>query len=45
MPEIKSITDSRKFVAFTHSFSDPWAGESADDAQDVSLTFLFWKNV
>ena len=43
MPEIKSITDSRKFVAFTHSFSDPWAGESADDAQDVSLTFHFAK--
>ena len=36
-------TDSRKFVAFTHSFDDPWAGESADDAAGVSLSFRFAK--
>lgn len=35
--------DNRKFVAFTHSFDDPWAGESADEAQGVSLTFRFAK--
>lgn len=35
--------DNRKFVAFTHSFDDPWSGESADEAQSVSLTFRFAK--
>ncbi len=35
--------DNRKFVAFTHTFEDPWAGESADEAQSVSLTFRFAK--
>lgn len=35
--------DSRKFVPFTHSFEDPWAGDSADDAQSVTLTFRFAK--
>ncbi len=36
-------TDSRKFVAFSHTFSDPWAGENAEDAQDVTLSFRFAK--
>lgn len=35
--------DNRKFVAFTHTFEDPWAGESADEAQSVSLKFRFAK--
>lgn len=35
--------DNRKFVAFTHTFEDPWAGESADEAQGVSLMFRFAK--
>ncbi|WP_165064451.1 hypothetical protein [Desulfovibrio sp. ZJ200] len=34
---------SRKYVPFTHSFEDPWAGESADEGQTVSLTFRFAK--
>ena len=42
-----SQTDSRKFVAFSYTFSDPWAGENADgsleDAQDVTLSFRFAK--
>lgn len=37
------IDSGKKYVAFTHCFSDPWAGESADDARDVSLTFRFAK--
>lgn len=43
MPETKQLTDNRKFVAFTHTFSDPWAGDSADNPADVSLTFRFAK--
>lgn len=35
--------DNRKFVPFTHSFEDPWGGESAEDAQSVTLTFRFAK--
>lgn len=42
-----SQTDSRKFVAFSYTFSDPWAGETAtgslEDAQDVTLSFRFAK--
>ena len=42
-----SQTDPRKFVAFSYTFSDPWAGEKADgsleDAQDVTLSFRFAK--
>ena len=38
-----SQTDSRKFAAFSYSFSDPWAGETAEDAQDVTLSFRFAK--
>lgn len=37
------MEDTRKFVPFTHSFEDPWAGESADEAQSVTLTFRFAK--
>ncbi len=38
-----SQPENRKYVSFSHTFSDPWAGESADDAQDVTLTFRFAK--
>lgn len=42
-----SQPEDRRFVTFTHTFSDPWAGESAtgtlEDAQDVSLSFRFAK--
>ena len=44
MPEeTMNGTDSRKFVKFSHTFADPWAGESADDAKDVTLTYRFAK--
>lgn len=43
MPDNNELTSNRRYVAFTHTFSDPWAGDSADDAQDVSLTFHFAK--
>lgn len=33
----------KKYVSFTHSFDDPWAGDSADNPQSVSLTFRFAK--
>ena len=35
--------DDRKYVKFTHSFDDPWAGEDAEDAKNVSVTFRFAK--
>ena len=38
-----SQTEDRRFVTFTHTFSDPWAGESTEDAQEVSLSFRFAK--
>lgn len=38
-----SQADSRKFVSFSHTFSDPWSGDSADDARDVTLSFRFAK--
>lgn len=38
-----SQAEERKYVAFTHSFADPWSGDSAEDAQDVTLTFHFAK--
>lgn len=38
-----SQVDSRKYVSFSHTFSDPWSGENAEDAQDVTLTFRFAK--
>lgn len=37
------MSDERKYVKFTHSFDDPWAGEDADDAKNVSVTFRFAK--
>lgn len=43
MSDTKSITDNRKYVAFTHTFSDPWSADNAEDAQDVSFTFHFAK--
>lgn len=43
MNDIKTPTDNRKYAVFTHSFADPWAGETADDALEVSLTFHFAK--
>lgn len=36
-------SDNRKFVPFSHSFEDPWAGDSAEDSKTVSLTFRFSK--
>lgn len=38
-----SQLDSRKYVSFSHTFADPWAGDSAEDARDVTLTFRFAK--
>lgn len=34
---------SRKYVPFSHSFEDPWAGESAEEPGSVTLTFRFSK--
>lgn len=43
MPQL----ESRKYVSFSHTFSDPWSGENAsgslEDAQDVTLAFRFAK--
>lgn len=38
-----SQLDSRKYVVFSHTFSDPWAGETADDAQDTTVSIRFAK--
>ena len=38
-----SQLESRKYVSFSHTFADPWFGENAEDAQDVTLTFRFAK--
>ena len=38
-----SQLESRKYVSFSHTFADPWSGENAEDAQDVTLTFRFAK--
>lgn len=38
-----SQPENRKYVTFSHTFSDPWSGENAEDAQDVTLTFRFAK--
>ena len=38
-----SQLESRKYVSFSHTFADPWTGETAEDAQDVTLTFRFAK--
>lgn len=41
MPETKET--SRKYVQFSHTFSDMWAGESAEDAPEVTLSYRFAK--
>ena len=42
-----SQPENRKYVTFSHTFSDPWSGENVtgvlEDAQDVTLTFRFAK--
>ena len=42
-----SQPDDRTFATFTHTFSDPWAGDGAtgtlEDARDVTLSFRFAK--
>ena len=43
MSDTKSLPDNRKYVAFTHTFSDPWSADNAEDASDVSFTFHFAK--
>ena len=43
MSETKSTADNRKYVAFTHTFSDPWSADNAEDGKDVSFTFHFAK--
>lgn len=44
MPDTKEFPEpSRKYVSFSLTFADPWAGESAEDAPDVTLTFRFSK--
>ena len=42
MPEVKT-DNARKYVSFSHTFADLWAGESTADAQDVTLAFRFAK--
>ena len=37
------MSDSRKFVSFSHTFSDPWSGDTSEDARDVTLAFRFAK--
>ena len=37
------MEENRKYVKLTHSFEDPWAGESAEYANAVSVTFRFAK--
>ena len=41
MPETKEI--NRKYVLFSHTFADMWAGDSADDAPEVTLSYRFAK--
>lgn len=38
-----SQLENRKYVSFSHTFSDPWSGENAEEAQDVTLSFRFAK--
>lgn len=38
-----SQLETRKYVTFSYTFSDPWAGDNAEDAPDVSLSFRFAK--
>lgn len=41
MPETKET--NRKYVLFSHTFADMWAGDSADDAPEVTLSYHFAK--
>lgn len=41
MPETKET--NRKYVLFSHTFADMWAGDSADDAPEVTLSYRFAK--
>ena len=41
MPETKET--NRKYVLFSHTFADMWAGDSADDAPVVTLSYRFAK--
>ena len=41
MPETKET--NRKYVLFSHTFADMWAGNSADDAPEVTLSYRFAK--
>ena len=41
MPETKET--NRKYVLFSHTFADIWAGDSADDAPEVTLSYRFAK--
>jgi len=41
MPEAKET--NRKYVLFSHTFADMWAGDSADDAPEVTLSYRFAK--
>ena len=41
MPETKET--NRKYVLFSHTFPDMWAGNSADDAPEVTLSYRFAK--
>lgn len=34
---------NRKYVLFSHTFADMWAGDSADDAPEVTLSYRFAK--
>lgn len=37
------MEDTRKFVKFSHSFEDVWAGEDAEEGQVITLSFRFAK--
>ena len=41
MPETKET--NRKYVLFSHTFADMWAGDSTDDAPEVTLSYRFAK--
>ena len=41
MPETKET--NRKYVLFSHTFAEMWAGDSADDAPEVTLSYRFAK--
>ena len=35
--------EERKFASFSHTFADPWAGENAENAEEVTFSFRFAK--